>query len=144
MNSYVPTSFSQHFQIPFHLSSFLIVPRQLRCFKSLSNKFFSNDNPCTSYAHNWSTTLYSLTLQFLIKWIIIWYFQVDSLQLNPRLREYVKPLPNWPLIWRATYISSYPSQSSIIFHHHLDIMNWWFMSPYSSLWVYGYFTHHLS
>ena len=44
--------FSQHFQIPFHLSSFPIVPRQLRCVLYLSIELYSKWQPlhilCTS------------------------------------------------------------------------------------------------
>jgi hypothetical protein len=120
------------------------VHSQLRCFKSLSNKFFfSNDNPCTSYAHHWFTTLYPLILQFLIKWMIIWYFQMDSLQLNPRLREYFKPLQIdlfflEQLIFPHTYLT--PPFFSI------NTLTSWidFMPPYSPLVLYLYFHHYPS
>ena len=104
---------SQHFQTSFHLSSFPIVPRQLRCFKYFSNKIFFKWQLlhilCTTLIHHIVSPPSSNS------WSCRWSFDT------------FKSLPNWPLIWRETYISSYLSHPSILFHHHSwphELMNW--------------------
>jgi hypothetical protein len=110
LNPYVPTSFlstSSKFHFTWVHSPF--VSRQLRCVPYLSIKLFfkcqllhiSDPPHCIPSSSN--------------SWSCRWSFDT------------FKSLPNWPLIWRETYISSYLSHPSILFHHHSwphELMNW--------------------